>query len=205
MEFRNFVRALLNYQAGRPFDLPLFTWSHLSSWRIFVQVFPGAFHMIEAILKGRLSCTSRIAGEEHTQECSALLLTSAIANTGDLRLRDRAIRVLRDVSARFEYSHTGREELYPVLRQYKFCRAEAEGGLYVAKCVEFLRRSEKKHPGIDPKRMRKYYRSNNQITMQASKRKLLNPRGRDLNTEKITLAIIELVDADFRRSVKGKG
>jgi hypothetical protein len=155
--------------------------------------------MLAAVLKRAPSTKGILVVPDNEQILSALLLTSTLANSDDPRISGQAIKLLREISTTFDHPHAASEDVYPFIRQYKFCRAEAEHGRHVNRCVDFLSRCERDYPGIDARRMRKYYRSANTGTIRAQLGKLTNPRSRDLHTQKITASIIELVEADSGR------
>jgi hypothetical protein len=193
-EFRKFVDAMTHASRGEHFHVPGFTWDEVSCWRIFVQLFPGSFGLLQQLAKypDRWSPNQLMAGAN---------LLSTLTSSGDSFLSGAAHAALKELSSRLITGHVYSFSSYLLVRQLHYAEVEAKGDrLSVGRCKDFINA----HPARwDFALNRKYYRDSSDLSLARSTVwKLENPKERDLRTVPICEFFLDRLPKDLVDSVR---
>lgn len=183
-QFGLFVRSMINYYRGTWYAMPRFKYEDLSCWRIFVQLFPASFPLIETVLKYPNYWP-------RDQIMATFLLASTLTNADDKTLVKRAANLLPILTQQLNASRVNDYNQYKVLREYYFTCAESGDRHAVDRCIDFMHH----HPvDWDLSLNQEYYSdSTNSSLERAVRRKLLMPKSRDIQTIRLSEMMLERI------------
>jgi hypothetical protein len=185
-EFLRFAKSLRAAGQNTDFAMPGYRWNELSPWRVFVEMYPESFLLLERMYQapGRWS---------HDQLSGGFILLGALA-TGDGPLASKAHTLLRRLDRAWPASIGPRYDDYQIARAYRFAVAEAAvERRSQSRFLDFLaKRSKQGGDNHELTLHRRYYDTSSLKTVKAYvTRKLDAPKPRDENTLRITQALVD--------------
>jgi hypothetical protein len=200
-QFRRFVTAMRTYDQGQVFPMPAFKWEEVSSWRIFLLIFPESFRLLARLF-------SHPEFWSPSQRMAALLLASTLANSDDSVMEAKAANdLIRHWREEFDSPRVDTYSKYKLVQQYYFASAEAEGGnTQVERCLNFIVRNSGPDYSWNTRLNSEYYGDRSGVRKaRAVVAKWQNPKPRDLKAMRVNELILgtipqALIDESFRDS-----
>lgn len=185
-EFVRFASSLRAVRRDADFAMPRYRWDELSAWRVFVEMYPESFVLLEKMYEAPGRWT-------RDQLSGGFILLGALA-TGDGPLASKAHMLLRRIAKAWPVGVGHDYEDYQVARAYRFAVAEAAvDARSQGRFLDFL--AKRSRQGGDNRELmlhERYYGARSLKAVRAYVlRKLEAPKPRDENTLRITQALVE--------------
>jgi hypothetical protein len=193
-EFLRFVTALRSVRRDEDFAMPGYRWHELSPWRVFVEMYPESFVLLERMYGAPGRWT-------RDQLSGGFILLGTLA-TSDGPLTPKAQLLLRNIANAWPVGVGPHYEDYQVARAYRFALAEAAiDTRSQLRFLDFLaKRSRQDGDNHELTLHGRYYGAHDLETIRSRVlRKLEAPKPRDENTSRITQALVEAYLVRTRR------
>lgn len=190
-QFAKFVRAMRDFDGERRFEMPGHSARETRAWRVFCTLYPESFRLLEHVLRYP-------AHWSNDQRMTAMILTAALANSGDELLGDQAKLLLGSLSDQFPSRSATGYEAFDITKAYFYNMAEAFGGRHVDRAVEFVKRNAGPNGELELLAQREYYQADDSFTRESMLRKIENPRSRDINVRKLNELTMEFMESGKR-------